>query len=345
MNTLSTIRYMGIKTKLLDSIIPIICEITPKNGVVLDIMAGSNAVSYALKEFFTVYTNDIQKYSHTISKAVIENQAETISEESAKNELSENIDKNMNDKFYNFFETTYSDTYFSKKQCEYIDSIRFAISKINNEYRQSLYLFALMGAMCKVQSTPGHFAQFMPRDHKRIIPLQKMDILKEFWAKCDDYSKLCFTDKQNKTFCMDYKELLKLDEIEVVDTVYLDSPYSQEQYSRFYHILETIVKYDNPAVDFKAKYRNDRFQSDFCYKNKVGSEFETIIKYCSDNGKNLVISYSNKGLLAKNDLLNLCKKYFNTVDLKEINYKHSTQGKGDMPLKEIIVTCVNSKWV
>ncbi|MBQ6515973.1 DNA adenine methylase [bacterium] len=339
MNTLDTIRYMGIKTKLLDNIIPEIQKVTPKNGIVLDIMAGSNAVSYALKEFFTVYTNDIQEYSYTISKAVIENQAETISKETAKKELSENIDKNLQDKLYNFFENTYSDTYFSKKQCEYIDAIRYSVSQIKNKYRQALYLFALMDAMCKVQSTPGHFAQFMPSDHKRIIPLQNMDILEEFWDKCNNYSALCFTDKNNKAFCMDYKELLKLNDIKSVDTVYLDSPYSQEQYSRFYHILETLVKYDNPKVDFKAKYRDDRFQSDFCYKNRVKKEFETIISFCSKNGKNLVISYSNKGLLAENELFALCKSYFKKAELKEIDYKHSTQGKGEQKLKEIIITC------
>ena len=339
MNTLNTIRYMGIKTKLLDNIIPEIQKVTPKNGIVLDIMAGSNAVSYALKEFFTVYTNDIQKYSYTISKAVIENQKETISKESAKKELPKNINKNLQEKHYNFFETTYSNTYFSKKQCEYIDAIRYSIEQINNEYRKSLYLFALMDAMCKVQSTPGHFAQFMPSDHKRIIPLQNMDILEEFWDKCDNYFELCFTDKKNKAFCMDYKELLKQDDIKSVDTIYLDSPYSQEQYSRFYHILETLVKYDNPKVDFKAKYRNDRFQSDFCYKNRVKKEFETIISFCLENGINLVISYSNKGVLGENDLMLLCKKYFKSTELKEIDYKHSTQGKGEQKLKEIIITC------
>ena len=60
---------------------------------------------------------------------------------------------------------------------------------------------------------------------------------------------------QNKTYNLDYKKLLKLKELKDVETFYLDSPYSGEQYSRFYHILETLVKYDNPEVLFKAKYR------------------------------------------------------------------------------------------
>ena len=338
MNILNTIRYMGIKTNLLSEIIPAIKEITRENGVVLDLMAGSNVVSYALKEFFTVYTNDVQKYSYTISKAVIENQTETISGKSAHTDLFSNVQKNLEKPSYNFFEKTYSNTYFSQTQCKYIDSIRFAIDKIENEYKKNLYLFALMCAMCKVQSTPGHFAQYMPKDHPRIIPLQQMDIYKEFLLKCDNYSDLYLSNKKNKSFCCDYRELLKTD-IGKIDTIYLDSPYTQEQYSRFYHILETLVKYDSPTVNFKAKYRDGRFQSDFCYKSKVKQEFENIMSFCKEKQTNLVISYSNKGVLESEELEMLCKEYFKKVVVKKINYKHSTQGKGNKELFEIIFSC------
>jgi len=33
----------------------------------------------------------------------------------------------------------------------------------------------------------------------------------------------------------------------------LDPPYSGEQYSRFYHVLETATKYDNPEIDKELK--------------------------------------------------------------------------------------------
>ena len=125
---------------LLPYILPRIQEITPNNGTVLDIMAGSNAVSYALKEFYTVYTNDIQAYSHTISTAIIVNQTENISSTTAVDELLDNYKKNEVHKVYNFFEITYSSTYFSQKQCSDIDSLRYAIDQIDNPIRKSLYL-------------------------------------------------------------------------------------------------------------------------------------------------------------------------------------------------------------
>jgi adenine-specific DNA-methyltransferase len=30
------------------------------------------------------------------------------------------------------------------------------------------------------------------------------------------------------------------------DVVYIDPPYNSRQYSRFYHVLETLIKWDKP---------------------------------------------------------------------------------------------------
>lgn len=339
MNTLETIRYMGTKLKLLEDILPAIHKVTPTGGVVLDIMAGSNAVGYALKEFYTVYTNDIQEYSKVISDAVIVNQDTTISSETAKADLHDNYVNNIKSKTYNYFEITYSNTYFSKKQCCDIDSLRYAIDNISNNNKRNLYLFALMGAMCKVQSTPGHFAQYMPANHPRIIPLQAMNLYEEFLNRCNSYKEICFTSKPNKSFCMNFHRLLDENICGDVDTIYLDSPYTQEQYSRFYHVLETLVKYDAPEVKFKAKYRTDRFQSDFCYKKSVAQEFTSIFEYCKKTKTNLVISYSVKGVLAIEQLMEIAKKYFTHTDIQYIAYKHSTQGKGSQNINEVLITC------
>ncbi len=343
MSVLDTIRYMGNKSRLLDYIVPEIALVTPKGGKVCDLMAGSCTVSYALKEHFTVYTNDVQEYSRVISEAVVVNQNEVISAQTAMRELLDYITENERERHFTFFEETYAKTYFSLAQCRDIDSIRYAVGRVENEHRRALYLLALMNAMCVVQSTPGHFAQFMPSEHKRIIPLQRMSLKEEFLKRCELYSDLVFTDCENKAFCMDYKELFKTDLLDSVDTVYLDSPYSQEQYSRFYHILETVVKYDSPSVNFKAKYRSDRFMSGFCYKSRVEEEFTNILGFCRDTGKSLVISYSDRGVLSIDRLHELCGEYFSSVERKSIAYDHSTQGKGKQKISEVIITCQNKK--
>jgi adenine-specific DNA-methyltransferase len=338
-NNIQTIRYMGNKGRLLDEIIPEIINVTPTNGIVCDLMAGSNSIAYALKDFYTVYTNDVQEYSYVISKALIENQFQNISENTAKSHLFDGYMENKSKGFYTFFVDNYTDTYFSGEQCFDIDSIRYTIEKCKDEILKSLYLTALMGAMCKVQSTPGHFAQYMPKEHKRLKVLRNMDVWEEFIKKCNEYSNIVFTDKENKVFCSDYNKLIDDDILNNVDTLYVDSPYNQEQYSRFYHILETICKYDRPLLDFKAKYRNDRFKSNFCYKNAAGIEFSKIIDYCCHNSINLVISYSEKGIFPIMDLIKLCNEKFPDVKFKEIDFKHSMQGKGNISISEYVIVC------
>ncbi|MBQ2719278.1 MAG: DNA adenine methylase [Clostridia bacterium] len=339
MDTIDTIRYMGVKTALLDKIVPAIQRVTPTDGTVLDIMAGTNSVAYALKRYFTVYTNDVQEYSRTISNAIIVNQKDFIDSKTAKLDLFTNYSFNIKEKHYHFFEETYSGTYFSQHQCADIDSIRYAIEQVSNDNKKNLYLLALMAAMCKVQSTPGHFAQYMPAEHRRIIPLQKMQLLNEFYDKCDNYSNIIITGTENKAFCGDYNDLLSSNDMYAVDTIYLDSPYSQEQYSRFYHILETMVKYDSPKVFYKAKYRGDRFMSNFCYKSKVKNEFRKIINFCCTNHKNLVISYSTNGVFSVDNLISLCGNSFDSTKVEYIDYAHSTQGKGLTKVKEVLLSC------
>ena len=69
----------------------------------------------------------------------------------------------------------------------------------------------------------------------------------------------------------------------------------------------------------------------------MGSILEFVL--CKKNNINLLISYSNKGLLPVERLHELANTYFNNTNLEYIDYKHSTQGKGSNKLKEILLTC------
>ena len=96
-NQIKTIRYMGNKNKLLDFIIPEIKKITKKGEVICDLMSGTGAIAYALKDKYTVYTNDIQYYSYIIDKAIIENNNVISNKNSAIEDLEKNFLKNQKD--------------------------------------------------------------------------------------------------------------------------------------------------------------------------------------------------------------------------------------------------------
>lgn len=340
-NQIKTIRYMGNKNKLLDFIVPEIKKIVKKGEVICDLMSGTGAIAYALKDKYTVYTNDVQYYSYIITKAIIENNEVRIDKEIAINDLKENFDLNIKSKKYNFFEKNFTDTYFSGPQCIEIDSIRYAIEQLDNEYKKDIYLTALMFSMSKCESTSGHFAQFLPKDHKRLVELRKKSIWDEFLLKCDDFKNLVLSEYSNKAFNMDYKDFFKTKEFEDVSCVYIDTPYTGEQYSRFYHVLETVTKYDNPKLEFKAKYRTDRFMSNFSLRTTVKQEFKDMLSYLSEKNKKVVLSYSTKGLVPVDELEFIFSKIFKHVKLIQKDYKHSTQGKGTININEVLFVAYN----
>lgn len=340
-NNIKTIRYMGNKNKLLDFIIPEIKNITKKGDVICDLMAGTCSIAYALKDRNVIYTNDVQYYSYVIGKAMIENNSETINKETVEKEILPMFEVNNINNNMTFFQENFPDTYFSPEQCKEIDSLRYAIENIKNEYRKNMYLVSLMYAMSKCESTTGHFAQYLPKDHKRVIPLRKKKILDEFMEKCDEFNNLLHSKYENKSFNMDYVDFFKTDDFKNVDCFYIDTPYTGEQYSRFYHVLETVCKYDNPELEFKGKYRKDRYMSDFSLRANVKEEFKKMLTVISENNKKVVLSYSNKALVPVDELEFIFSKIFKHVKLIKTEYSHSSQGKGSAKLNEVVFVAYN----
>lgn len=335
-NNIQTIRYMGNKNKLLNFIIPEIESVTNPGDVVCDIMAGTNAIGYALKDRNVIFSNDIQFYSYIIGKTLLDNY-KIPSIEEVHEDIDKYIEKNELKKTFTYFKDNYTDTYFSEEQCEDIDNIRYAIERQNNEYKKNFYLTLLMSVMCKAQSTTGHFAQFLPKENERVQLLREISILDSFYKKLEDFKTFVVSNYENKIFNLDYKDLFKKEEIKKVKCFYLDSPYTTDQYSRFYHILETVCKYDYPRLNYKAKYREDRVMSDFCYKKSVAKEFENIISFAKNNNSSLIISYSNHGVIKVEEIVKIAKKYYNNVIVNYINYEHSTQGNGNININEVII--------
>lgn len=333
---IQTIRYMGNKGKLLDYLIPAIEDLTNPGDVICDIMAGTNAIGYALKHRNIIVSNDIQYYSYVISKCLLDNYSIPSLKE-AHNDLDDKYKKNLSEKSFSFFLDNYTDTYFSEQQCADIDALRYAIDQIKEEHKRFFYLTLLMSAMCKAQSTTGHFAQFLSKENKRTITLRQLSIYDLFYEKIKDFKDFIISPYENFHFNLDYKNLFEQNLMNSVKCFYLDSPYTSDQYSRFYHILETICKYDNPVLEHKAKYRIDRALSNFCYKKRVADEFERIISFCYRKDASLVISYSNHGVISINEIKKIAEKYYGSIEIKSVPFEHSSQGKGNISIQEFII--------
>lgn len=328
------LRYMGNKNRLLDEICPSIEALCPPGGTVCDLMAGTCAVGYALKGPRRIFANDVQAYSHTVARALIENPGVTISDTSA-DELEDSYQILLNSA--GFFTAHYSDTYFSEAQCRALDALRGAIEPLS-EPKRSLYLSALLCTMGRCQSTTGHFAQYLPWQSPRVGALRAMDLWETFRICCTLFSDL--HPGMGRAFHLPVDELLCLPEMTEVDCFYLDPPYTVDQYSRFYHLLETVILLDAPALSGKGRYREDRFHSDFCYRGRAAEAFSRVMARTSALGAPLVVSYSCHAVLSVEQVLAIGKRYYSDAQLRELPYQHSSQGKGRISVSEVLMSFV-----
>lgn len=237
--------------------------------------------------------------------------------------------------------TTHSGTYFGIRQCIEMDSIRAgadrALSKgaISSEQHRWAIL-ALCRAASATSNSTGHFAQALtpkPDNISRVISKRRRSPLAEWSCAIDEMNPVGTPAwrKGNKVFQKDAISLAKeLSSNRVHPGIlYADPPYTDDQYSRYYHLLENIVLYDYPDTYGKGEYRPDRFVSKFSLANGVRQAFDELIEAASRTNSAFMLSYPSNGLLKNSPefIGEKLRKNFETVhDPLAIAHEHSTMG-------------------
>lgn len=432
------LRYIGIKTKLLDEIKKEIDKIAPDGEGVLDMFAGSTVVGQTVMDKHIVYSNDIQNYSRVAAETLIhiDNNFDYDSldyrkiteskyfkdnlnylfsifniplhyEKELFKKTGKNLDNlsylkefkfyyehapysghfssdvsafkgmddvysidfykqckdNKNSGYWCLFSLVYGVPYFSLEQSMFIDSFRYAVEKLycNKEITFAEYNAYISMAIYVLENTVtsvgDHFAQpqqfkisgeaRLQREVKKILSKKTKNlhlILDEINEQLKTIKPTLYSHK-NKVFCEDYASLFENNAIKLKDisTIYIDPPYTNAHYSRFYHILETLVLYDYPNIEFFGRYRSDRYQSPFCIRSEALEEFNRMIKLCHDNKKKIVISYSDTSqcILKRSEIEQIVKKHYQNVKIKEIDYLYRNFGQKPNKVKgnELLIIC------
>jgi adenine-specific DNA-methyltransferase len=342
---INVMRYMGNKRKLMTNITDMLKELSDPGDLIVDLMAGTHSVGFEMSSRNAIVANDIGAYAEPIGKALLQ-RPEDFDPDTYIGTVAQVAAENRSAGIYQFFQTHYADTYFSHKQCVEIDDLRYAVEILygHKAYAANLAMAALISAMCYAQSTPGHFAQFMPADHQRIKPLRAISILEAFSERYR-YWPIKPATFANEVLSEDWRVVFAAGFAADAKVIYIDPPYNTEQYSRFYHVLETIVKYDNPTLSHKALYREDRFKSNFSYKRTVEGEFQELFeKAASSSSADILLSYSSTGIVQKDDFAKLCQPWYSLENVEEIDHPHSTQGKGmKKDVQELLLTFSKNK--
>ncbi|MEK6935299.1 MAG: DNA repair protein RadC [Nanoarchaeota archaeon] len=294
-------RYIGNKHKLIEWIFSIInkeCE----GDSFTDIFAGTGIVSaVASKHFKKVILNDFLYSNYIIYQAFFSN--DDWDSIKVNNIIREYNNINGEDLVENYFSKNFGGKYFSKNSAKIIGFIRDNIeeNKVNlNDREYSMLIASLLYSIDKIANTVGHYDAYFKKDYIEdrffMRPIDPIEV-KEVSLFKEDANVLA---KKIKT-----------------DIVYIDPPYNSRQYSRFYHVLETLVKWDKPVLHGVALKPEPENMSDYCRAN-AKNKFAELVRDL--NTKYLVVSYNNTYDSKSNSSEN-------KITLKEIKDILSERGK------------------
>ncbi|MFP8917168.1 DNA adenine methylase [Enterococcus innesii] len=245
-----------------------------------------------------------------------------------------NIDfpKNIN---YYLFTKNYSGTYWSSDQCTWIDGYRKIAQSYEGDDIFYIIMASLMFAMSYNSQSTGHYAQYRVAENEKsmqdIMIYRTKDISTYFnrkFLELVNFSKKIQNNKPKEFMSRDYEKCLET--IPESSTIYADPPYAFVHYSRFYHALETLVRYDYPDIKYKGRYRTDRHQSPFSIKSQAPAAFAKMFSLVKEKNSNLALSYSNTGLISLDEITEIANAEFGiqyNIELRALDYKHSRMGR------------------
>lgn len=267
-------RYTGSKAKLVNWIMELIQEECSGN-VFLDIFAGTGVVAKAASlNFKHIIVNDLLYSNNLAYKAFFEKG--NWHEEKLRNMVDEYNSIDIARLEDNYFSTNFGGKYFHNNVAKAIGFIREEIEKEKRHLTEKEYnilLTSLMYSADRVANTVGHYDAYLRKKPN------ETEFVMELIEPCDIENIQIYREDANV-----------LSRKIVSDVVYIDPPYNSRQYSRFYHVLETLIKWDKPELFGVARKPEPENMSEYC-RNKAPIVFKDLI----DNlkCKYIVVSYNN----------------------------------------------------
>lgn len=235
---------------------------------------------------------------------------------------------------YSLASLYFSAGYLSLRQAIQVDASRAAIDADPHLDERDWMLGSWIAAASVLVNAPGHTAQFLRPNsssaHSRIVRTWNRSIWEEFSVALDTVSQVGTEAwrQDNSVYVGDALDLVSAGELRDIGTVYADPPYTKDQYSRYYHMYETLYRYDFPDSSGAGRNRSDRFTTGFSLKSAVVASFHDLCRNVSRMRVPLVISYPSSGLLgdAGESVSEIARQYFGNVQTLSYNANHSTMG-------------------
>jgi len=317
-------RFIGNKELIISDIKELLedLELTNNNLTLFDAFCGTGAVSDSLKNSFNIISNDMLRWCIMYTRGRVSSNHCTFSELGF--DPFEYLNS-TNELIKGFFYLNYSPggskrMYFTAENAGRIDYFRTQIEEWKNtnlisENEYAYLLASLIESVSTVSNTAGVYGAFLKHWDTRS---QKSIELRRVLANPIQTNETTFLNSKIEDI---------ISEIEC-DILYLDPPYTQNQYGTQYHLLETLVLYDTPNISNITGSRSTTpLRSDWSKNFKCHILFDKIL--AKTKAKYIVFSYSKDGFMSKSFIEASMKRYGKqeTYVCKKLSYRKYTNSK------------------
>jgi 16S rRNA G966 N2-methylase RsmD len=241
----------------------------------------------------------------------------------------------------------YGGVFFGDRQAAELDCLRQSIADLSDDTERNWALGALVCAASACAYTyGGHFAQ--PKldvsdsgkargDVNEALKQRSLSVTHEFFTRLMSLS----AESENIEHAVSvvagpWEPAIAAVARRVGSSpvcVYIDPPYTRDEYSRYYHVLEAVVRYQPQAVSGKGRLpkrgSEGRFASRFSGRRSdlAEAEIAKVIQSCLALGWNCLWSYSNAGVASITGTLARLEGHAKAADVFCMDHRYKAQGK------------------
>jgi len=311
-------RFIGNKESITSEIFSLLASkgLVYRNLRFFDAFCGTGSVADAMKGSFDLVVNDILSWCVAYTRG-------RLCARDCKFErlgfdpfdfLNEQDGKTSGFCFHNYSPGGSKRMYFTAENAGRIDFFRSKIEEwktadLVSEDEYSYLMACLIESVSDVSNTAGVYGAFLkswdPRATKPIV-FNRVD------SKDINHGVLSFLNGRVEDLIEDVE----------CDVLYLDPPYTQNQYGTQYHLLETLMRNDSPSISPITGSRSTApMRSDWSRDYRAQILFDRVV--ARTKARYILLSYSGDGFLSREFIEASLKRYGkpHTYACKRISYK------------------------
>ncbi|TLD87241.1 DNA adenine methylase [Helicobacter sp. MIT 05-5294] len=338
-------RYTGAKTRLLKQIDVVIRESfdysKAHNLSFFDVFAGTGVVSEYFMEkpqFGRFVMNDFLDSNFAIYQAFFAQDCFNIDKLKEIQAYFQHLDSKTLEQ--NYYSEHFGGKFFSHNDALIIGEIREQLDKLLQSRQISqkefyVLLASLLYSSDRIANTVGHYDAY-----RKNISLQDRFIY-ELIEPIKSNAKIEIYKEDSNALAKEF-----VGQKEHIDIAFIDPPYNSRQYSRFYHLLETLATNTKPKLYGVALKPQPQNISRYC-KVEAKEAFKDLIENLAKVSKVLVVTYNNtcnanvrSNVRLKDKEIKDILEPVGKISLYEFDYKAFSSGKSSFKNhKERVFLC------